>query len=432
MKKALALLTLIALVLPILSGCVTEKPKTQFSTKLFNYFHTVSTIVGCEESMGDFSAEINHIASLLDEYHKLFDIYNDYYECSNCNTQVSFKSYIKLDERTCTKCKKTLSDSEIIITNISLINRVVDGEHQVVKVDRKIIDMLLMAKEMYNLTGGKMNIAMGSVLSIWHDYREAGLKVPRDAWYPSMDELMSAAEHTDINDIIIDEENSTVHLRDPEMKLDVGAFAKGYAVEMIARDLEARGKTNYVLNIGGNIRTVGTKLDGSDWKTGIENPADDESYIEFIGLGGRDAIVTSGSYQRYYSVVTEAKCSTCDWVYNMKAGIPEKDVVPGTIPSHLPSGFKCPECDSRVRKTTESFHHIIDRDTLMPAEGLLSVSIICSDSGMGDGLSTALFCMSIEDGMALIESLDGVEALWVDENETKHYSSGFNKYIYEK
>jgi thiamine biosynthesis lipoprotein len=85
-----------------------------------------------------------------------------------------------------------------------------------------------------------------------------------------------------------------------------------------------------------------------------------------------------------------------------------------------------------VRKTTESFHHIIDKDTLMPAEGLLSVSIICSDSGMGDGLSTALFCMSIEDGMALIESLDGVEALWVDENETKHYSSGFNKYFYEK
>lgn len=398
MKKALALLTLIALVLPILSGCVTEKPKTQFSTTLFNYFHTVSTIVGCEESMGDFSAEINHIASLLDEYHKLFDIYNEY-------------------------------DG---INNIYTINKLVDGEHQVVKVDRKVIDMLLMAKEMYNLTGGKMNIAMGSVLSIWHDYRTAGLEVPRDAWYPSMDELMSAAEHTDINDIIIDEENSTVHLRDPEMKLDVGAFAKGYAVEMIARNLEARGKTNYVLNIGGNIRTIGTKLDGSDWKTGIENPADDESYIEFIGLGGSDAIVTSGSYQRYYSVVTEAKCSMCDWVYDMKAGIPEKDVAPGTIPSHLPSGFKCPECDSRVRKTTESFHHIIDKDTLMPAEGLLSVSIICSDSGMGDGLSTALFCMSIEDGMALIESLDGVEALWVDENETKHYSSGFNKYFYEK
>lgn len=398
MKKALALLTLIALVLPILSGCVTEKPKTQFSTTLFNYFDTVSTIVGCEESMGDFSAEVNHISSLLGEYHKLFDIYNEY-------------------------------DG---INNIYTINKLVDGEHQVVKVDRKVIDMLLMAKDMYNLTGGKMNIAMGSVLSIWHDYRTAGLEVPRDAWYPSMDELMSAAEHTDINDIIIDEENSTVQLRDPEMKLDVGAFAKGYAVEMIARDLEARGKTNYVLNIGGNIRTIGTKLDGSDWKTGIENPADDESYIEFIGLGGRDAIVTSGSYQRYYSVVTEAKCSMCDWVYDMKAGIPKKDVAPGTIPSHLPSGFKCPECDSRVRKTTESFHHIIDKDTLMPAEGLLSVSIICSDSGMGDGLSTALFCMSIEDGMALIESLDGVEALWVDENETKHYSSGFNKYLYEK
>ena len=384
MKKALALLTLIALVLPILSGCVTEKPKTQFSTKLFNYFNTVSTIVGCEESMGDFSAEINHIASLLDEYHKLFDIYNDYYECSNCNTQVSFKSYIKLDERTCTKCKKTLSDSEIIITNISLINRVVDGEHQVVKVDRKIIDMLLMAKEMYTLTDGKMNIAMGSVLSIWHDYRTAGLDQPGKAELPPMEKLTEAANHTNIDNLIIDEENCTVYLADPKMTLDVGAFAKGYAVEMVARMLEDMGKDNYVINVGGNIRTIGAKATGEKWKTGIENPTGDYDvpYIEYIGLED-NAIVTSGSYQRYYMV----------------AG--------------------------------KKYHHIIDKDTLMPAEGLLSVSIICSDSGLGDGLSTALFCMSIEDGMALIESLEGVEALWVAEDETKYYSSGFDNYRYE-
>ena len=73
----------------------------------------------------------------------------------------------------------------------------------------------------------------------------------------------------------------------------------------------------------------------------------------------------------------------------------------------------------------KSYHHIIDRETLMPSKGFDSVSIICNDSALGDGLSTALFCMSLEDGMALIESLDGVEALWLMSNGTIAKSSGF-------
>ena len=348
-RKISALLIMVAIILPILCGCVTEEgPREQYKTYSFSYFDTISTVIGCESSQDKFAEVSGKALNLLGEYHRLFDIYNEYEG----------------------------------INNLCTVNKLVDGEHQVVKVDRKIIDMLLMAKEMYTLTGGKMNIAMGSVLSIWHDYRTAGLDNPSKAELPPMDMLKEAAEHTDINDLIIDEENSTVYLADPKMKLDVGAFAKGYAVEMVARALEEMGKTNYVLNVGGNIRTIGPKLDGSKWKTGIENPTGESGYIEYIGLED-EAIVTSGSYQRYYIV-----------------------------------GGK-------------EYHHIIDKDTLMPAEGLLSVSIICSDSGMGDGLSTALFCMSIEDGMALINSLDGVEALWVDENEVKHYSDGFLNYRYE-
>ena len=66
----------------------------------------------------------------------------------------------------------------------------------------------------------------------------------------------------------------------------------------------------------------------------------------------------------------------------------------------------------------------------MPAEkGFLSVSVICKDSGMGDGLSTALFCMSLEEGMAFVNSLDGVEAMWVTEDEVKYYSEGFDIFV---
>lgn len=329
-------------------GSVPEKQKQSYKSYSFNYFDTVSTIIGYEELESEFAAISKEALELLGEYHKLFDIYNEYEG----------------------------------INNLYTINKLVDGKHQVVEVDRKIIDMLLYAKEMYELTDGKMNIAMGSVLSIWHDYRDAGSKQPVDAELPPMDLLIEAAKHTDINKIVIDEKNSTVWLSDPDMKLDVGAIAKGYAVEMVARSLEAKGKTSYTVNVGGNIRTVGNKANGEKWKAGIEDPMGGD-YIEYIGLSS-DAIVTSGSYQRYY-------------------------IVDG-----------------------ERYHHIIDGETLMPADrGYLSVSVICKDSGMGDGLSTALFCMDLDAAMAFVNSLDGVEAMFVTEDEVKHYSNGFNKYIYK-
>ncbi len=347
-KKILALLLLTAIISTILTGCVDGK-KTLYKSYSFSHFDTVSTILGYEKSEKEFGRVNQQVMTLLGEYHRLYDIYNEY-------------------EGT---------------PNLCTINKLVDGKHPVVTVDRRIIDMLLAAKEMHTLTGGKMNIAMGSVLSIWHDYRTKGIDEPWNAELPPMDKLQEAAKHTDINNIVIDEENCTVWLSDPEMKLDVGAFAKGYAVEMVARMLEDMGKTGYTVNVGGNIRTVGMKANGEKWKTGIENPtgSGEPPYIEYVLLSDM-AIVTSGSYQRYYIV-----------------------------------GGK-------------SYHHIIDNETLMPADrGYISVSVICDNSGMGDGLSTALFCMNLEDGMALINSLDGVEAMWVTPDLVKHYSNGFSNYI---
>ena len=86
----------------------------------------------------------------------------------------------------------------------------------------------------------------------------------------SMELLKEAALHTDINNLIIDEENSTVYIADPKMTLDVGAVAKGYAVEMVAKYLQEMGKTNYVVNVGGNIRTTGVKANGEKWQAGVE------------------------------------------------------------------------------------------------------------------------------------------------------------------
>ena len=326
--------------------------KSKFSAYYFDYFDTATTIVGYENSKEEFDAVCVEIEALLKEYHRLFTIYNRY---ENLN-------------------------------NLVTINDVDEGKHSVVNVDRKIIDMLLFAKDIYNRTDGKVNIAMGSVLSIWHVYRNEGLDDPYNAQLPPMEKLKEASKHTDINNLIIDEENSTVYIADPQMKLDVGAIAKGYAVEKVAEYLIEKGVTDYILNVGGNIRTIGNAgKEDSPFKIGIENPDTDNEekpYIEYLKVSGL-SVVTSGSYQRYYIV------------------------------------------------NGENYHHIIDPETLMPGTKYKSVSVLTDDSGLGDAFSTALFLMSYEDGLALVENTDNVEAMWVMPDGEQRYSSGFKAYTFD-
>ena len=352
MKKKQLIISAILLALVVVAlvlALVLSNRETKFydTGERLGYFNAYAQIRGYAYSGKQFEKITDEAFDLLTEYHKLFDIYFEYEGMNNLCT----------------------------------VNKLYDGEHKVVKVDRKIIDMLLYAKKMYDVTGGEMNIAMGSVLSIWHDYRTAGEKDPVNAKLPPMEELEEAAKHTDINNLIIDEENCTVYLADPKMKLDVGAFAKGYAVEMVAQMLEKKGCTGYIVDVGRNIRTIGTKKDGTPWLSGIINPEGDD-YLAIVSLSSQ-AIVTSGNYERTYIV------------------------------------------------NGKSYHHIIDRETLMPARGFDSVSIICKNSADGDGLSTALFCMSVEEGKALIESLDGIEALWLLSDGTVVKSSGFSDFEVE-
>ena len=327
-----------------LTACKKEPQK--FSAHSFDYFDTVTTITGYAESQEAFDAVSNAILAQLGEYHRLYNIYLRYEGMENLCT----------------------------------INELTDGAHRTVSVDRRIIDLLLYARQMYDKTDGVVNVAMGSVLKLWHDCRTIGMDNPADATLPDPAALTEAALHTDITNMVIDEQAGTVTLTDPQMRLDVGAIAKGYATEQVARWLEAQGYTGYILNVGGNVRTVGARADGTPWVVGIEQPDDNEGYLATLGLT-TEALVTSGSYQRYY-------------------------IVDG-----------------------KSYHHIIHPDTLMPAEGYLAVSVICPHSGLGDALSTALFCMSIEEGRALIATLEGVAVSWVTADGKQTVSDGWNNYV---
>ena len=334
------------------SSCNTAKEKQKFSEYYFEFFDTVTTITGYTETEEEFKSICEEIKAELSEYHKLYNIYLRY---NNIN-------------------------------NICVINDVSEGKHNVVKVDRKIIDLLLYSKELYSLTNGKINVAMGSVLSVWHKYRESGLSEPQNAVLPSLEELEEANKHTDLNKIVIDEENNTVFLSDPEMTLDVGAIAKGYAVERIAEFLIKKGVTDFLLNVGGNVRTIGMGKNNEPWNVGIENPdiemQEEKPHIEYLKMSDL-SLVTSGSYQRFYEV------------------------------------------------DGKSYHHIIDPETLFPGDKYLSVSVLTKDSGLGDALSTSLFLLDIDDGKKLVESLENVEVMWVLPDGEQVYSDGFENYTFD-
>lgn len=348
MKKIMSLfLSILCVVLPccVFSSCSVQA-KQKYKAYYFDYFDTATTVIGYEKSQEDFDKVCEEIKAQLRFYHKQYTIYNSYEG----------------------------------INNICALNKVENGAHKKLQVDDAIIDLLLYCKELYNTTDGKLNVAMGSVLSVWHMYRNEGLNEPQNAKLPTMEELEECALHTDIDKVIIDAEKKTVFISDPLVKLDVGAVAKGYAVEKTARYLISQGITGYVLNVGGNVRAIGNG-GGEPWQVGIENPdrLSDQAYVEILCLENK-SLVTSGNYQRYY-------------------------VVDG-----------------------KNYHHIIDPKTLMPSEKYMSVSVVTTDSGYGDALSTALFLTDFEEGLQLIESTDDTEAMWVFTDGTKKYSSGFSEY----
>lgn len=346
MFKRIASIALSCSLIFAFSSCASKQEKQKFSETYIDYFDTVSTIVGFEDKKEDFDKNAEFIEKELEEYHKLYDIYKSYQG----------------------------------INNLCTVNK--NAGIAPVKVDSRIIALLDECIRLYDLTGGMTNVAMGSVLSIWHGYRNDGINDPDNAELPPMEKLIAASKHTDISKIIIDRENSTVFLSDPDMSLDIGAVAKGYATEQIALSLKEKGVMSYSLNIGGNIRTIGAKADGEKWTAAVTdpNPDSETGYVTIVELAD-SAFVTSGSYQRFYTV----------------------------------------DC--------KQYHHIIDPETLMPKNDFTSVSVYSQDSGLADALSTALFNMSFEEGGALIAKLDGVEAMWITDKYELLYSDGFSSII---
>ena len=325
----------------LLSGCTGSSPvKKQYTATFLTLFDTVTTVVGRADSEEAFKATAQAVHDELLEYHRLFDIYNEYEGLVNL---------------------KTVNDSAGISP---------------VQVDRRILRLLADCKEFYAATGGMVNVAMGSVLSLWHEARTHGLNAPLNAKLPQVAALRDAAAHTDLNHVVLDMENSTVYISDPYLKLDVGAIAKGWSAQQVARN----APSGLLISVGGNVCATGPKDEnGTPWVVGIQNVDGSEDYLHTLYVS-EGCVVTSGDYQRNYMV------------------------------------------DGKL------YHHIIDPDTLYPSTLWRSVSVVCSDSGAADALSTALFLLPRAEGQALLEQYHA-EAMWVDGEGCIHYSPGFRDLI---
>ena len=339
MRRFLILLLTFAL---LLSGCtqMVQPEKKQFTATFLELFDTVTTIVGRDDTEEAFSAKAYAIRDDLQDYHRLFDIYNDYEGIANI---------------------KTINDH---------------AGKSPVTVDRAIIELLLDCKSYYELTDGRVNVAMGSVLRLWHEARSDSIRDPLNAWLPDMEQLQNAAEHCDFASIVIDEEASTVFITDPETRLDVGAVAKGWATQRVAEN----APTGMLISVGGNVCATGPKTeDGTPWVIGVQNPDDPDKNLHTIYVSG-GSVVTSGDYQRLFLVDGQA------------------------------------------------YHHIIDPQTQMPGAYWRSVSVVCADSGLADALSTGLFLMDLEQGKTLAQKCSA-EVMWVDQDGNEFMTAGFESQL---
>ena len=337
MKRLFALFLTLTL---LLSGCAgAGAEQKQYSATFLTVFDTVTTIVGRDASEEEFSRKAQAVHDELLIYHRLFDIYHVYEGLNNLKT----------------------------------IN---DHPGEAIAVNQAIIDLLLDCKVYCDLTDGRVNAAMGSVLYLWHEAREDGLNDIANAYLPDGDALREAAAHASWDSVVIDRENSTVTITDPALRLDVGAIAKGWSVQRVAEN----APEGLLISVGGNVCATGPKdSSGTPWVVGVQNPDGGDNYLHTLYLT-RGSMVTSGDYQRAYLV------------------------------------------------DGEFYHHIIDPDTLYPGKLWRAVTVVCPDSGLADALSTALFLLPLEEGQRLLDESESY-AMWVDAEGNMFYSTGFEELI---
>lgn len=227
----------------------------------------------------------------------------------------------------------------------------------------------------YNrLSEGALDMSIGKLINLW------GIGTENEH-IPDADELNPYINADGCSYITIDEENSTIFYTSDIVNIDLGAIAKGYAADCIKQYICDNMESPYgILDFGGNIMTIGQKADGGSWNIGITNPQSPSQVYGVVSVKDM-CVVTSGNYERYF-------------------------------------------IEDGVR-----YHHILNPFTGYPAQsGIISSTIIGDNSMECDALSTACYILGADKALELINSIDGVEAVFIDNDGKAHTSDGISKY----
>ncbi len=338
-KKARLLLILSCCLIALLTGCKTNGNK--YAESGF-YFDTIITITLFDNRGSDL---IQDCFALASDYEKKFS--------------------------------NTIVESEISQINAHPYEPITVSDDTIALLEKGIF--------YGQLSQGKFDITIGNVSEHWNfseisKQAEADNNEVDESVLPDKALVASLASSVDYRKIRID--GNAVTLLDDQIKIDVGGIAKGYIADQMKQYLLEHDCTDGIINLGGNVLTIGDKADHSGYHIGIQKPfAKDGEAIAKITVKDQ-SVVSSGIYERYYQVG---------------------------------SSF---------------YHHLLDTKTGMPIDNSLSeVTIICDQSMDGDALSTTCFALGLEDGLSLIESLPNTEAIFVTKDETIYSSSGIGKTI---
>ena len=260
------------------------------------------------------------------------------------------------------KMSRTLASSEVFE-----INRQAGREW--VSVSSDTFQVIEAALHYAELTDGVFDPTIAPLVDLW------GIGTDK-AQVPETRALRAAQALIDYRAIELDAKDNQVKLANPGMGLDLGGIAKGYAADAVADFLKSKGIKSGFLSLGGNIYVIGSKPDGSPWRIGIQNPFAPRGNHTAVLEVKDTSIVTSGPYERYFI------------------------------------------------QDNQRYHHILDPTTGFPVEnGLASVTIVTPCSMTADALSTGVFLLGLERGLALLEKLDGIEGILIT-NDRQVYVTG--------
>lgn len=252
-------------------------------------------------------------------------------------------------------------------SDISRVNAAA-GLHPV-RVHKDLVLAVNRALKFAELSGGAFNIAIGPAIDLWN--------VTGSDEIPSRAKLEAIRPLIDYKNIDVDEAAGTIFLKKKGMRINLGGIGKGIAADYAYNVLKGYGIRSGIIAVAGDLKTFGRRADGDPWNIGIKHPRKKEDIIAKVHLTDK-AVSTAGDYERFF----------------MKNGI--------------------------------RYHHILSPETLQPARGFQSVSVIARDSTTADALSTAVFAMGPEKGLRLLGSLPEVEGIIVREGGRMEMSSGLD------